>query len=452
MKIIVVGCGKIGEALLHTFVREGHDVVAMDNQDSVIQNLTNKYDVMCVCGNGADCETLEEAGVAEVDLLVAVTGSDEMNMLSCFLARRMGAKHTIARIRNPEYNDRSLSFMRQQLHLSMSINPELLAAQELYHMLKLPPGVKVEFFSRRMFEMIESKLKPGSPFCGIPLAELRNRHKANFLICVVQRNSQFIIPRGDFVLEPGDKIGLTAKPSEMNKLFKSMGITNRTARDVMLLGGSKTAFYLAKMLTSAGTNVKIIDTDRHVCRDLCDAIPAVSAIHGDGTHQELLLEEGLGDQDAFVALTGMDEENILVSFFATSQKVPKVIAKVNREEMAQLADQLGLDSIIRTKEIVNNVVLRYARALDSSKGSSIETLYQVMDGKAEALEFVVQQQSRVTGTALRDLAIKPNILIAGIVRERKTIIPSGEDMILPGDRVVVIAADQRLNALGDILK
>ena len=452
MNIIVIGCGKIGETLIRSFVKEGHDVVALDNRDTVIQDLTNKYDVMCLCGNGADCLTLQEAGVEKAEMVVAVTGSDEVNMLACFLARRLGAAHTIARIRNPEYNDRSLGFLKEQLGLSMAINPELLAAQDLFHSLKLPAGVKVEYFSRRNFEMIEVKLKEDSVLCGTSLMELRNKHDAKFLVCVVQRGNEVIIPDGSFRLQAGDKIGLTAKPTEMQKLFRSMKLTNKLAKDVMILGGSKTAFYLAKMLIGSGTNVKLIDVDRHVCRNFCDALPALSAVHGDGTQQDLLLEEGLTDQDAFVALTGMDEENILMSFFASSQNVPKVVAKVNREEMASLSERLGLERIISPKEIIANVLLRYARALQSSMGSSIETLYQVMDGKAEALEFAVNGSSSLTGIPLKDLQLKKNILIAGIIRDRKTIIPTGTDQILSGDKVVVISASHRLAALADILK
>jgi trk system potassium uptake protein TrkA len=452
MKIIVVGCGKIGTTIISSLVSEGHDLVALDSDPAVIAGITNIYDVMGVCGNGADCEILKEAGIDKTELFVAVTGSDELNMLSCFLAKKMGAKHTIARIRNPEYNDSSLGFMKQQLGLSMAINPELLAAQELFNILKLPSAVKIETFSGRNFEMIEIRLKDDSALNGMKLSELRGRYKAKFLVCTVQRGDQVCIPDGNFELKSGDKIGLTASPAEIQKLLRAMGVLQKQARSVMILGGSRTAYYLAKMLSSIGNSVKIIEQDRQTCRELCDALPKAVIINGDGAQQELLLEEGIRSLDAFVALTGMDEENILISIFAASQNVSKVISKVNRDELASMAEKLGLDCIVSPKKIISDILVRYARALQNSLGSNVETLYNLMDGRAEALEFNVRSDSRLTHIPLKELRLKPNVLIAGIIRDRKTIIPAGEDMILPGDKVVVLAAGQRLQDLSDILK
>lgn len=452
MNIIVVGCGKIGTTILSSLVSEGHDVVALENDPAVLADITNIYDVMGVCGNGADCETLEEAGVDKAELVVAVTGSDEMNMLSCFLARRMGARHTIARIRNPEYNDRSLGFMRQQLNLSMSINPELLAAQELFNILKVPSAVKIEYFSTRNFEMIEMRLKKDSKLDGIRLNELRSKYHTKVLICAVQREEQVYIPDGNFELKSGDKISLTAPPAEIHKLMRSLGVFQKKARNIMILGGSKTAYYLAKMLSSTGNNVKIIEKDRECCRRLCEDLPKAVIINGDGAQQELLLEEGLRSMDAFVSLTGMDEENILLSIFAASQNVPKVISKVNRNEFVRMAEHLGLDCIVSPKEIISDVLVRYARALKNSMGSNVETLYKLMDGKIEALEFKVCTDARVTQRPLKELVLKPNTLIAGILRGRKTIVPTGEDMILPKDKVIVLTANRQLHDLSDILK
>ncbi len=451
MKIILAGCGKIGVALIGALVAEGHDLVVIDKRREVLDELTNQYDVMCMVGNGADCEVLQEARVDRAELFIAVTGSDELNMLMCYLARRQGAGHTIARIRNPEYNDKSLGFLRQQLDLSMSVNPEQLTAQELYHVLKLPAASKVETFSRRSFEMVELRLKEDSPLLGQRLMDLRNRFSAKFLICVVQRENEVIIPRGDFVLHAGDRIGLTADRAELWKLLKATGLAKRQARNVTLLGGSRIAFYLAKMLLSSGTNVTLIDTDRTICHKFSDMLPGIRVYCGDGTQRELLQEAGLLDQNAFVTLTGMDEENIIVAYYARSQKVSQVIAKVNRDEMAVMAEQMGLESVITPKTVVVNMMLRYVRALQSSMGSSIENLYQLMEGRAEALEFIVQGEASYTGIPLKSLRIKKNILIGGILRDRKAIIPAGDDMILPGDHVVVIAGHRRLNALEDIL-
>ena len=451
MRIILVGCGKAGVALLSALIAEGHDLVAMDNRQEVLDNLTNQFDVMCVNGNGADCDALEEAGIDKTDLVIAVTGSDELNMLMCYLAKRMGAAHTIARIRNPQYHDKSLSFLRQQLDLSMSINPDLLTARELHHLLKLPAASKIETFSRNNFEMAELRLKDESPLVGQKLTDLRDQFKAKFLICAVQRGAEVFIPRGSFVLQAGDRIGLTADRAELWKLLKATGLAKRQSRNVMLLGGSRIAFYLSKMLLASGSNVHLIESDPAVCQRFSDALPNVSVICGDGTRQELLQESGLQNQDAFVSLTGMDEENLLLAYHARLQKVKQVIAKINRDEMVRMAEQMGLENVISPKDVVVNAVLRYARALASTKGSSIENLYQLMDGKAEALEFIVRGPVAVTGIPLRDLHLKKNILIAGILRDRKAIIPTGDDVILPEDRVVVIAGQRRLKALSDIL-
>lgn len=452
MNIIIVGCGKIGTTVLSNLAAEGHNVTAVDEDPSVIQNITNIYDVMGVCGNGTDCATLEEAEVNNADMFVAVTESDELNMLSCFIAKRMGAKHTIARIRNPEYNDRSLSFMCQQLDLSMSINPEMLAAQELYNMLRLPSAAKVETFSSRSFEMIEMRLRDDSPLSGVSLSQLRDRYRANFLICAVQRGEELYIPDGNFHLQSGDKIGIVATPSELQKLFRAMGVMQKQAKNVQLLGGSKTAFYLSKLLLANGSAVKIIERRREACDELCEKLPNATIINGDGAQQELLLEEGISTLDAFVALTGADEVNILISMFASAQKVPKVIAKVNRDELIVMAENLGLDSIVSAKKLVADKLVQYARALENSRSSKVETLYKLMDGRAEALEFTVGSDSPIKEIPLRELSFKPNVLIAGIVRDRKTIIPSGSDMLMAGDRVIVIAANQRLNDLSEIVK
>lgn len=453
MNIIVAGCGKIGKAVIGTLCSEGHDVTVMDKNPDTVREITNIYDVIGVCGNSADCETLEEADVENAELFICATGSDEMNMLSCFLAKKMGASHTVARIRNPEYNDRSLSFMRQQLDLSMSINPELLVAQELYNILKLPSAFKVEYFSRRNLEMIEIKLKEDSPLCGKKLSKLRDRQNVEFLIGAVMRGGRVTIPDGSFELQAGDEISIAAAPADMQKLLKGLGILKKQARSVMILGGSKTAYYLAKMLLSSGNEVKIIEKDAARCEQLSEILPKAVFINSDGLQQEVLLEEGLRSVDAFVALTGMDEENILISIFASNQNVPKVISKVNRDEMIKMAENLGLDCLVSTKSITSDIILRYTRALKNSLGSSIETLYKIMGGKVEALEFKVHPDSKLLGIPIKDMKIKPGILIAGVIRAgKKTIIPKGDDMIMQGDRVIILSAEYRISRLSDILR
>lgn len=452
MKIIIAGCGKTGTTIINSLVAEGHDVTAIDTNPALISAIYNSSDIMTVCGSASDCDTLAEARVGEAELFAAVTGSDELNMLSCFIAGRMGARHTIARIRNPEYNDKSLSFLKQSLDLNSSVNPERAAAQEIYNMLKLPGAVNIETFSRRNFEMIELKLKNDSALDGMKLMDVRKKYDAKFLVTVVQRDDEVYIPGGNFELKSGDKIGITAEQSEVAKLFGMLGIMQKRARSVMILGASRTAYYLAKLLVAGGNNVKIIEKDEDRCREFASQFgDDVVMICGDGAKQELLLEEGIDGTDAFVALTGIDEQNILLSIFASSRKVPKVIAKVNRSEFGVLAENLGIESMVSPQKIVSDIVTRYARALENSMGSSVETLYKLMDGKVEALEFSVGDSFEYQDIPLRQLTLKPGILIGGIIRGRKPLIPGGDDRILPGDKVIVIAAGKIVRDLADIM-
>lgn len=451
MKIIVSGCGKIGTNVVSQLVSEGHDVVCIDPNRSVIEELTNIYDVMGVCGNGADSDVLKEADVSKAELYVSLAGSDELNMLSCFLAKSVGAPHAIARIRNPEYNDRSLGFLRSTLKLDDSVNPEALTAKEIYDILKFPSAVNIESFSGRNFEMVELKLKADTPLDGMRLMDLRKKYQEKFLVCAVQRENQAFIPSGQFVLRGGDKIGLTASPTEIQKLLKTIGILQKQARNVMILGGSTTAFYLAKLLVAGGNSVTVIEKNRERCLEFSRELPQAVVICGDGAQQELLLEEGIDNMDAFVSLTGMDEENILISCFAASRKVPTVITKVNREEFYSMAERLGLDCIVSPKKTTGDIITRYARALENSLGSSVETLYKLMDGSVEALEFLVQPDFEYLDIPLKEMHFKQNILIAGIIRGRMPIIPAGNDVIKAGDKVVVFASGMRLQTLSDII-
>ncbi len=451
MKITVAGCGKIGMEIVKALSDEGHDVVAVDIDADVVNLITNVHDVMGVIGNASDYETLVEANVEKADIFVACMDSDEQNMLACFLAKKMGAENTIARIRNPEYNDNSLGFLRKHLELSLALNPELLTAQEMYNILKFPSAVRIESFSKRNLEMIEIIIPQGSELDGMNLIRMREKFSANYLVCCVQRGNQVYIPDGSFELKSGDKIGITAPLPEMSKLLKMLGVLKKKAKHTMILGGSKIAFYLAFLINRSGSYAKIIDKNKARCEELAGLLPSSSIIYGDGMQQELLLEEGIESSDAFVSLTGFDEENILTAIFASMQNVPKVIAKVNRDELVEMATKIGVECVVSPKDITSSVVVKYARALENSVGSSVETLYKLMDGKVEALEFLVNSESKLTGIPLKSLELKKGILIAGIMRGRKTIIPSGNDMINVGDRVVVISGNLGLGDLVDIL-
>lgn len=451
MNIVVVGCGKIGTSLIANLVKEGHDVVAIDNDPEAIADIRDIYDVICLCGNGTDYDILTEAEIDKAVMFIAVTGSDELNMLSCIIAKKMGAQHTVARVRNPEYNEKNLGFIKQQIDLSLSLNPELLTAHELFNILRLPSAVNIETFSRN-FEMIELVVKQDSAINGMALIDMRKKYSCNFLVCVVQRGEKIYIPDGNFVLQSGDRIGLTAAPSQVQKLIGKMGLAKKQAKNVMILGASKTAFYLSKMLLEAGTDVKLIDLDKKRCEEVSAKLTGATVINGDGAEQELLLEEGITSCDAFVTLTGMDEENILISYYAMTNGVPKVITKVNRTELCYMADKLGLDTVISPKKTVCDVVSRYARALENSLESNIETLYKLMDGRVEAVEFLISPDFKYINIPIRELKFKENILIAGILRKRKAIIPTGDDFFAAGDSVVVIAADRQINNISDIMR
>ncbi len=452
MKIIIVGCGKIGKSLAENLVNEGHDVAVIDKSPAVIEEVTNAYDVIGLCGIGTDCEVLSEAGAARADIVIGVTGSDELNMLACFIARTLGAKNTVARIRDPEYNDKSLGFMVGQLQLSAALNPEASAAHTIASILKFPSAVNIETFASRRFEIVEMILDEDSPLIGKNMIDLRKHSPGKFLICSVLRENEVIIPDGRFELRGGDRIALTAAPLEIGKLLRSFGLITRKAKNIMILGASRIAYYLSQSLLASGNKVTVIDKDPKRCEEFAESLEGVTVICGDGADQDMLIEEGLAQKDAFVSLTGFDENNILISYFASSQNVPKVIAKVNRPEFYPIAGKLGIDTIISPIQTVADEVVRYARALQNSVGSNVEKLYKIMDGKAEALEFNVSADFSHAGKALKEIKFKPNILIAGILRGRRPIVPSGDDVIMPGDKVIVIAANHRLYDLSDIIE
>ena len=453
MRIIIAGCGKVGKAIIDSMAEDNHDITAIDTDVKVIETVTNTYDVMAVCGSATSREMLLSAGVNKADLFIAVTTSDEVNMLSCFLARKMGAKHTVARIRETDYNEDGLNFLINELDLSMALNPERLTAETLFDLLKLPSAVNVDNFAGKKLQMLELIIREGSPLANANLMEVRKKCSVPFVACAVQRDDEVHIPTGAFVLAEGDKVAFMIKRTDTHKFLKSIGAVQKQGRDVMILGGSKTAYYLAKILVSNGFFVKIIERDEERCQTLAEILPAgATLIAGDGMNHDLLWEEGIKGTDSFVALTGTDEENILISFYAASLEVPKVIAKVNQGALAALAEHLGLDSIVSPRKLVADALTRYARALNNTLSSKVETMYSLMDERAEALEFQVLSDCKLIGVELKDLNLKPNFIIAGIIRGKETIIPSGKDMIMEGDRVIVIATDAHLYDLSDVLK
>ena len=452
MKIVIAGCGKIGTSLISNLVAEGHDVTAVDVDQQAITEVTNVFDVMTVCGDATDSEILKEAGVEGARLFIATTHSDEVNMLGSIIARKMGARHTVARIRNPKYSEQSLEFLSHQLELSLHVNPEQLTAHDIYNVLKFPSAEKIEKFASGDFEMIEIKITESSSLCNTKLYELKNKYKAKFLICAVMRDSDVYIPGGNFELKQGDRIGIVASRHEVYKLLKQLGALKKQAKSVMIIGCGTTSYYLAKRLIATGTEVKMVEKDPDVAKEFSKILPEATIICGDGAKPELLLEEGVRSVDAFVSLTGMGEQNILLSCFAQAQDVSKVITKINKTEFVSTAHRLGLESVVSSKSAVTDVVVRYARALQNSLGTKVEALYKLMDGKIEALEFNVTTDAEYTRVPLKELQLKNNILIAGILRKKRAIIPAGDDVIQIGDKIIIMASGHIITDLSDILK
>lgn len=452
MKVIIVGCGKIGATLTARMAKEEHDVIVIDNDPAVLKEITERHDVIGFCGNATSYDNLTEAGVAGCDLFIAVTGSDEFNMLSCFVARKIGAKHTVARVRNSEYNNDGFHYMMEQLELSMSVNPELMMAQAIFNILKLPSVAKVETFSDRRQELVEVVLRQGSPLDGMTLSDIRKKFPGKYLVAVIRHGEEVHIPSGHSVLHGGDHIALISATPDMHRILKMLGLVQKQVRDVMVLGASTTSYYLARLLIGAGNSVKIIEKNQERCEEICERLSGATVIQGDCMHQDLLAEEGLDKMDAVVALTGRDEENILISFYAMSQGVGKVVSKVNQDELGALSEKLGLDSILSPKVIISDVLAQYARALENSEGSKVETLYSLMNGAAEALEFNVLSDFPFANIPLRDLTLTGGTLLAAITRGSACIIPGGDDVILPGDRVVIVAAGISVYDLEDIFR
>ena len=450
MRIVVVGDGKVGYTLSEQLSTEGHDIVVIDNRIKALQNSTNSLDVMTVEGNGASHTVQLEAGVDKADLLIAATGTDEVNLISCIVAKKLGAKHTIARVRNPEYMAQ-LDFMKEELGLSMSVNPELAAANEMSRILRSPSARTIETFAKGRVELVGIKLHQGNHLIGQQLNSLYAKYKIKVLVCAVQRREKVYIPTGDFVLQEGDKIHITAESKQINAFFRAMGVSQHKIRNVMIIGGSRTAFYLGRMLCQSGIQVKIIEQDQRRCLQLSSLLPQATIVQGDGTDQDVLHEEGILSTDGFVALTGIDEENIIISMYASKKGVKKTITKVDRTAFGEILEDSGIESVISPKQITANRIVQYVRAMQNSVGSNVETLYKIVDNQAEALEFRVRGNANFIGKPLRDLKLKPNVLIAVINRGHQIIIPNGNDVIEMDDSVIVVTTNRHFKDLNDIL-
>ena len=455
MKIVIVGAGKVGMELTRQLAAD-HKVTVIDRDPQIISNLVNIYDVMAVCGNGGSYEVQKEAEVDKAELLIAATSMDELNIMVCLVAKKLGVKHTIARVRNPEYESQ-LRFMREELGLSMAINPEKAAAREIARVLRFPAAMKMESFSKGRLELVEYRIPEESKLHEMKLADLYRSLRIRVLVCAVSRREETIIPSGDFVLRSGDKIYLTSSPAQLEAFFHHLGVFRKKASSVMIVGAGKICPYLAHELLDMGMSVKIIDRREERCAWVSELLPGALAILGDGTDSDLLLEEGIEQTDAFVAITGSDEANILMAMSAAKQAENrcKVVVKINRKSLVDLvSDEQMIDSVISARSVTTELIVQYVRAMECASGEEgIKTLHRLVDGAVEALEFSVPEQAEFLGVPLKDLQLKSGILLAGIVRRSgKIIIPSGGDALERGDDVIVVTTNTTLQRLEDILQ
>lgn len=451
MQIIIVGCGNVGTALTEQLSSEEHNITVIDLENQRLKDLTNNYDVMGVVGNGISFAVQKEAGVENAHLLIAVTGSDETNLLCCLIAKKTGGCHTIARVRNPIYN-MEIDYIKEELGLSMIINPEYAAATEMTRLLKFPSALTIDSFTKGRVEVVKCRVGEDSVLCDQSLQQIASKLKSDVLICTVERGEDVYIPSGNFIIRAKDEISVVGTSQKTLAFFKKLGVAVTRAKNVMIIGGGETAYYLAKLLTVMGIRIKIIEINKERCDELSELLPKAFIIHGDGTDRNLLLQEGLIQAEAFVALTNVDEENIMLSLFAKSVSKAKLITHVHRISYDEIIDSLDIGSVIYPKYLTAEYIIKYVRAMSNSLGSNIESLYRLNDNRVEALEFSVKTDSPVIGIPLQKMEIKPNILICSINHRGNISIPGGQSVIEAGDSVIVVTTNTRLNDIKDILK
>ena len=451
MKIIIAGAGKVGSSVAALLAQEGHDITIIDHDPDTIQSVSNELDVICVEGSATNPETLREAGAGHADLLLAATEQDETNMICGISARKLGTAHVIARVRDPEYLHQT-EFLREALGLSVIVNPEYECAKEISRTLRFPGAVRVDAFSKGSVEIVEHRIPAGGKLEGVALKELVQRFGAKVLVGVVERKGEGLIPNGNFVLQAGDRLSVTGATRELRRFFAAIGEYKRPVRRVMIMGGGRSSVYLTRMLQESGMTVTVVERDRERCDTLCDLIPEAHIVCGDATNSDVLQEDGLFSADAFVTLTGDDEDNIITALYAKNRGVDKVVVKVNRDYLSEIIENVGLNSVVSPKDIVAQQLARYVRAMSNSMGGSMETLYRLADGKVEAMEFKVSADSACVDIPLKDLKLKPNILISAIIRGGKSIVPDGNTRILPGDHAVIVTAAGRIENMDAILE
>ena len=452
MKIVVIGTGKVGSLLVEQLTAEGHQIVAIDRNEKKLMDLQNSFDVLCLAGNAADRKVLLEAGVGTADLVIAATNSDEVNMLCCLLAKKLGTSHTIARVRKHELAD-EIEIFAEDMGLSMTINPELYAAQEIFSVLRFPGLMSVESFGHGLFQMVEFRLTEEGPATSMTLQELSRKYRSKALVCAIRRDGNTVIPDGNATLRVGDLISFAADPKETELFLKLCGLRSRMPKHVMIIGAGMITYYLLRMMREVGMQSVVIESNAANAETLNQAVPGQLIINADGTDRDILDEEGLSDADAFVALTGTDEVNMLMGMYAHREGVPKVVTKISKSSMLDLVDIERVGSVVCPRDIVASRIISYVRAKENAGGSNVETLYRIAEGTAEALEFTVHEDhGTLTGVPLRDLKTREGVILCAILRRGKVIIPGGSDTIEQGDHVVIATTIKQLTDLSMILQ
>ena len=450
LKIIIVGCGKIGQNLAEQLAGQGNDITVIDISREKVKEVCALCDCMGVVGNGATHATQQQAGIKEADLFIAVTGSDELNILCCLIAKKASDCETIARVKNPEYSSET-DYLKDELGLAMVINPQYAAADEIRRVLRFPSAMNIDTFANGRVELVKFRVPEDSLLVGMSVREVVSELKCNVLICTVEREDEAYIARADLTFSAKDVVSFVSSPQNAAQFFAKIGFKTPSVKDVIIAGGGETGKYLCKLLREDGMVVKIIEKNIDVCEELCSMFPDVTVIHGNAGDQQTLIDEGIEKAGAFVALTNLDEENILISLFAKSVGRGKFVTKVNRSDFSSVVKHLDLDSIIYPRNITSDLIVRYARAMKNTRGSNVETLYNIVKNKVEASEFIVKKNSPITEAPLAELNFKRNVLIAAILRKNKVIIPRGADRILPGDRVVIVSSILAMHDISEVL-
>lgn len=452
MHIIIVGCGNVGQTLTQQLGKEGHNITVIEEKSSVVQNVVNSYDVMGIVGNGASYSIMKDAGIEKADLMIAVTDSDELNLLCCLIAKKAGNCHTIARVRNPIYK-KEINFIKEELGLSMVINPEEAAATEAERLLKFPSATKIETFARGKAELVKMIIDEKSRLCDLALKDIPSDLKKMVIVAVVSRGNEVYIPDGNFILREGDEVTILGSGKNTLGFFKKLGLPTAKVHSTIIIGGGETAYYLAKQLLNFGIKVTIFDKNPVRCKELSELLPQALIINGDGTDKDMLLEEGVTSAESFVSLTNLDEENIMLSMYVKSiNPKAKLITKVHRVNYGDIIGSLGIGSIIYPKNITADRIVQFVRGMSASADSNIETLYKLNDERVEALEFIVRAGSPVIGVPLSKLSLRKGILIACISHYGEIISPSGESVIRAGDSVIVVTMLTGLKDINDILE